>query len=572
MPQDAPSEGVPGPGESLLVSLRGPDLLGDPLLNKGTGFSIAEREAFALSGLMPPGLSTLQEQKQRAYENYQLAQDDMQRYLSLEDLQNRNETLFYRLLVDHIDEMAPIVYTPTVGAVCEAYSHLYRRPHGLYVSAVHRGRIETVLRRAAVKDCRIIVLTDNEAILGLGDLGVGGMRIPVGKLTLYAAGAGIHPRSCLAIDLDVGTNNAELLNDPLYLGLRQERLTGEAYISLLDELVEALGNVFPQAIMQWEDFANDNAFRVLDRYRGSLPSFNDDIQGTGAVVVAGLTRALYQAGRPLKDERVVFLGAGASGGGCALAVRAALVAAGLSEGLARNQVLCLDSRGLILDDRPGLSGHKQLLAADAALTAGWTASRDRAFDLADVVREFRPMSLVGASGQPGAFTEELVRSMHESCPRPVILPLSNPTSHAEALPADLLRWTAGAALVATGSPHPPVQYNGQLYEIGQANNVLIFPGLGLGAIAVQAREIPDAAFLAAARALGAAGGLETRPGAPLFPPIGDLRQISRQVASAVAHALVDVGAAPPLDEAAIEARISALVWDPAYVPYEYDGS
>ncbi len=571
MPQDAHAQGVPDPGDSLQVSLRGADLLSDPALNKGTGFSIAEREAFALSGLMPPGLSTLKDQLQRAYENFHLAEDDLQRYRSLEDLQNRNETLFYRLLVDHIEEMAPIVYTPTVGAVCAAYSHLYRRPHGLYVSAVHRGRIETVLRRAAVRDCRIIVLTDNEAILGLGDLGVGGMRIPVGKLTLYTAGAGIHPSSCLAIDLDVGTNNAELLNDPLYLGLRQERLTGEAYISLLDELVAAVTKVFPKAVMQWEDFANENAFKVLHRFRGSLPSFNDDIQGTGAVVVAGLTRALRQAGRSLKDERVVFLGAGASGGGCALAVRAALVAAGSSEAQARSQVLCLDSRGLILDDRPGLSGHKRLLAATASLTAGWAAKPNGTFDLADVVREFRPMSLVGASGQAGAFTEELVRSMHEGCPRPVILPLSNPTSHAEALPADLLRWTAGAALVATGSPHPPVQYNGQLYEIGQANNVLIFPGLGLGAIAVQAREIPDAAFLAAAEALAAAAGLDTRPGAALFPPIGELRQISRQVASAVAHTLVAVGAAPFLDEAAIETRLSALVWDPAYVPYEYDG-
>lgn len=542
--------------------------MGDPILNKGTGFSVFEREAFALSGLMPPAVSTLQEQQQRAYENYLLVQNDLQRYLFLEALQDRNETLFHRLLLDHIEEMAPIVYTPTVGAVCARYSHLYQRPHGLYISAVHRGRIESVLRRAAVHDCRIIVLTDNEAILGLGDLGVGGMRIPVGKLTLYTAGAGIHPRSCLAIDLDVGTQNTDLLEDPLYLGLRQQRLTGEAYFSLLDELVEGLRKVFPKALVQWEDFANENAFRVLDRYRKVLPSFDDDIQGTGAVVVAGLNKALRQAGRSLKDERVVFFGAGASGGGCALAVRAALAAAGLSEQEARRQVLCLDSKGLILDSRPGLRGHKALLSCDATVTEGWSQDPQDAFDLADVVRHFQPTTLVGASGQPGAFTEDIVRAILGYCPRPVILPLSNPTSRAEALPGDILRWTKGAALVASGSPHPAVECAGEIFEIGQANNVLIFPGLGLGAIAVAAREIPDSAFLAGAEALCEASGSDSRPGTALFPPISDLRRLSRKVASAVARSLVAVGAAPALDDDEIEQRISALVWEPQYVPYE----
>lgn len=563
----ASNDTADAPTAPLEVAARGTELLNSPLLNKGTCFTAEERELFGLQGLLPSAVSSPEEQLQRVYGNYQMAPNDIQRYLFLAALHDRNETLFYSLLGRHIEEMAPIVYTPTVGAVCATYSRLYRRPRGLYVSADDRGRIEEVLRRAPVRDCRVIVLTDNEAILGLGDLGVGGMGIPVGKLTLYTAGAGLHPTTCLPLDLDVGTNNRELLEDPLYLGLRRERLRGEPYTSLLDELVEAIRVVFPHAVVQWEDFANENAFQVLERFRDRVPSFNDDIQGTGAVVVAGLRTALHQAGRPLRDERIVFFGAGASGGGCALAARQALRAAGVPAEQARRRVLCLDSKGLILSDRPGLDGHKSLLAVDPSVVEGWSGATNGTFGLEAVVRNFRPTALVGASGRPGAFTEELIRTMHASCPRPIVFPLSNPTSRSEASPSDVLRWTDGAALVAAGSPNPPVEVNGVSYEIGQANNVLIFPGLGLGAVAVGARRIDSAAFLAAADALFDAARSFQRPGAPLFPPIRDLRRISRAVASAVARALVDSGATPPMEPEEIERRIDAWVWRPEYRPY-----
>ncbi|MCA9320845.1 MAG: oxaloacetate-decarboxylating malate dehydrogenase, partial [Planctomycetes bacterium] len=391
-----------------------------------------------------------------------------------------------------------------------------------------------------------------------------GMGIPVGKLTLSTAGSGIHPGSCLPIDVDVGTGNEELLADPLYLGLRQPRLTGEPYFSLLDELVEGIRKVFPRAIVQWEDFANDNAFQVLERYRSQLPSFDDDIQGTGAVVVAGLRTALSRAGRNWRDERVVFFGAGASGGGCAFAVHASLRALGMSEPEIRQRVLCLDSKGLILEDRPGLDGHKRLLAAPATLVKTWSGGKEGIYRLADVVRNFKPTILVGASGQPGTFTEDLVREMHAHCPRPIILPLSNPTSKSEATPEDVLRWTEGKALVASGSPNARVQCAGQEFEIGQANNVLIFPGLGLGAIAVEAREIPDEVLLAAADALFETTQIRDEPGAPLYPSIAELRRVSRAVASAVATSLVKLGSAPACDEAEIQDRISALVWEPRY--------
>jgi malic enzyme len=512
-------------------------------------------------------VSTPAEQEARVYDGYLHAGDDVQRYLFLTALQDRNETLFYRLLLSHIEEMVPVVYTPTVGRACELYSHIYRRPRGIYLSPRDRGRIAEILRRAPVDDCRIIVVTDNEAILGLGDLGVGGMGIPIGKLALYTAAAGIHPASCLPIDVDVGTDNLHLRHDPLYLGVRQPRLRGEPYFALIDELVEAVKAVFPRALVQWEDFANDNAFHILERHRDRILSFDDDIQGTGAVVVAGLHAALHQAGRELADERVVFYGVGAAGGGCARAVRQALRDAGVAESELSRRVLCVDSHGLIVAGREGLFGHKQELAAEPAMVADWPIEKRDRIGLLDVVRSFRPNALVGLSGQPGAFDEAVVRAMHAECARPVVMPLSNPTAKAEATPADVLRWTQGAALVATGSPFPPVEYGGQTHVIGQANNVLVFPGVGLGAVAVEARRLPDEAFLAAAKALFEASEPTATPGAPLFPPLRALRQVSHAVAVAVGKCLVRAGAAPPLEDAEVEARVASLVWEPVYHPY-----
>ena len=550
----------------LAVAVRGSALQNDPILNKGTCFTREERESFGLSGLLPPGVATEAEQAARAYENFGRAGDDVQRHLFLSGLHDRNETLFYRLLVDHMDEMAPIVYTPTVGKVCEQYSHIYRRPRGLCVTPQDRGRIHDLLRNAG-GHCRIAVVTDNAAILGIGDQGVGGMGIAIGKLALYTAGAGIAPDETLPVDFDIGTANSRLLADPLYLGTRHPRLEGDAYYSLLDEFVEAMAEIHPRALIQWEDFSNRNAFVVLERYRQRHLSFNDDIQGTGAIVVAGIRSALHQAGRDLTTERFVFFGAGASGAGSALALRAALRDAGVPEHELASRVLALDSQGLIVSDRAGLSREKREIAASPERVADWKASADGRFRLADVVREFRPGVLVGASGQAGAFTEGIVRGMAAACERPVFLALSNPNRLVEATPEQLIRWTDGAAIVGTGGPFAPVDHRRTRFVIGQGNNVLIFPGVGLGATAVGARWLPDRAFTVAARALFEFTSHERRAGASIYPPLSRLREVSRAVARAVAGELVQCGAAPPLTEGEIEQRLGSGVWTPEYLPY-----
>jgi malate dehydrogenase (oxaloacetate-decarboxylating) len=549
------------------VSKRGGALLDDPILNKGTCFSEEERDSLGLRGLLPPGVATEEEQRARAYENFQRSGNDVQRYLFLNALQDRNETLFYRLLLDHLEEMIPIVYTPTVGRVCEQFSHIYRRPRGVYVSAQDRGRIASILRGASYPDPRVIVATDNEAILGIGDQGVGGMGIPIGKLSLYTACAGIHPSRCLPLDLDVGTDNQSLLDDPLYLGVSSRRVRGEAYDDLVDELVDAIREVFPRALLQWEDFASRNAFRVLARHRDRILSFNDDIEGTGAVVMAGIRSALRHVGRRLTDERIVFFGAGASGAGSALAVRRALQAEGVPDSALGSHVLCLDSRGLILRDRPGLAGEKGILAADSALVHGWRVGGAGKVGLDDVVHHFHPTILVGASGQSGAFTESIVRGMIGHCARPIILPISNPTDNAEAAPTDLLRWTDGAAVVGTGSPFPPVTLNRVTYEIGQGNNVLIFPGVGLGALAVEARRLTDGAFAAASDALHRFTEITGRAGEAIYPPLSRLRDVSFRVALAVGAALVAEGAAGPRSAEEVERSVREMIWDPVYRAY-----
>jgi malate dehydrogenase (oxaloacetate-decarboxylating) len=550
-----------------VVSKSGEALLEDPILNKGTCFSDEERDAFALRGLLPPGVATEQEQLARAYENFQRSGSDVQRYLFLNALQDRNETLFHRLLSDHLEEMIPIVYTPTVGRVCEQFSHIYRRPRGVYISARDRGRIASILRNAPYSDPRVIVATDNEAILGIGDQGVGGMGIPIGKLALYTAGAGIHPSRCLPLDIDVGTDNRSLLDDPLYLGVPSRRLRGPAYDDLVDELVDAIREVFPRALLQWEDFASRNAFRLLARHRERILSFNDDIEGTGAVVTAGIRSALQHVGRSLSEERIVFFGAGASGAGSAIAVRRALEADGVPESVLGSRVLCLDSRGLILRGRPGLEGEKAMVAGDPAIAEGWRLGGADKVQLEDVVEHFHPTVLVGASGQRGAFTESIVRDMLRHCARPIILPISNPTDKAEATPENLLRWTGGAAVVGTGSPFPTVSLNGVAYEIGQGNNVLIFPGVGLGALAVGARRLTDAAFSAAGDAVHRFTRIDGRPGEPVYPPLSRLRDVSFQVALAVGAALIAENAADPCPTEEVERRVRRMIWEPVYRPY-----
>jgi malic enzyme len=558
----------PATGERFLaVSERGEKLKDDPILNKGTCFTRDEREQLGLLGILPPAVQTPAEQESRSYANYLKAGDDVSRYLFLAGLQDRNETLFCKLVLDHLEEMVPVIYTPTVGKACEQYSHIYRRARGLYVSIEDRGRIVEMLRNAVTDEPRIIVVTDNEAILGIGDQGVGGMPIAIGKLALYTVGAGIHPAQCLPLDLDVGTDNPTRLADPLYLGVRRKRVRGESYLALLDELVESIARAFPRALVQWEDFASRNAFDVLQRYRKRILSFNDDIQGTGAVVVAGIRSALRQVGRRLEDERIVFFGAGASGAGSALAVRAAMRAAGVPAAELSRRVLCLDSRGLILADRPGLDSAKREIAADPAVASTWTLSGPAAFGLAEVVRSFRPTVLVGASGQPGAFDVAIIRAMLHGCPRPVLLALSNPTSKTEVTPQDFIRWTDGAGVIGTGSPFAPVEHRGTTHTIGQGNNALIFPGVGLGATAVEARWLPDEAFTAAARALFEFTAASPAPGDPIYPSVLRLREVSRAVATAVGCALVEAGAAPPMERAEVERRVAAGVWVPEYLPY-----
>jgi malic enzyme len=533
----------PRSGEPYLaVFTRGEALKDDPVLNKGTCFTQDERDALGLNGLLPPAIQTPAEQLARAYGNYLEAGDDVRRYLFLASLQDRNATLFCRLVLEHLEEMVPVIYTPTVGQACQHYSHIYRQAHGLYISPGDKGRMADALRNAVSgSEPRVIVITDNEAILGIGDQGVGGMPIAIGKLALYTVGAGIHPTLCLPIDFDAGTNNAALLEDPLYLGVRQRRLRGEPYFELLDELVEAIERVLPRTLLQWEDFASANAFAVLARYRRRVPSFNDDIQGTGATVVAGIQSAFRQTGGVRGRARRV-LRRGRLRRRSALAVRAALRAAGVPDAELSRRVVCLDTKGLILADRPGLSGAKLEVAADPALVAGWPAGADGAFGLADVVRGFKPTVLVGASGQPGTFTEPIVRDMLAGCPRPIVLALSNPDTKTEVTPADLIRWTNGAAVIGTGSPFPPVEHNGRTHAIGQGNNAFIFPGVGLGATAVSA--VAAGRTFVAARALVDCTGA-SRDGDPIYPPLHRLRR-SRSVAVAVRGA-VDAGAAPPID-------------------------
>ncbi len=553
----------------LAVSVSGAALKDDPVLNKGTCFTRDEREQLGLLGLLPPSVQSPDEQLERAYGNYLKAGDDVRKYLFLAGLQDRNEHLFGQLVLSHLEEMVPIIYTPTVGKACEQFSHIYRRARGLYVSTADRGRLVELLKHSTVPDPRVIVITDNEAILGIGDQGVGGMPIAIGKLALYSVGAGIHPGQCLPLDLDVGTDNPALLADPIYLGARHRRLRGEPYFALLDELVDALATVFPRALVQWEDFSNRNAFQVLERYRRRVPSFNDDIQGTGAVVVAGIRTALRRTGRPLTDTRAVFLGAGASGAGCALALRDAMRGAGLAERDLSRRVLCLDSKGLIVRDRPGLEGAKREIAADPALVAQWPRSADGTLRLADVVRQFAPHVLVGVSGQPGAFSESIVRDMAAGTPRPIILALSNPTSKVEVTPAEVFEWTRGAGIVGTGSPFPPVDFGGVRHRIGQGNNVFIFPGVGLGATAVNARWLPDSVFAAAADALVAFTAELAGQDDAIYPPLSALRAVSRRVAISVGKALVATGAAPSLADDEVERRVDVGVWTPEYLPYRW---
>ena len=551
--------------ETIEIPYRGPLLLAHNMYNRGTAFSLEERDALDIAGLLPSRVRTIEEQAQRAYTQIaELGGGPLERYVALAELESRNAILFYRVLLDHLEELLPIVYTPTVGEACQRYSHIFRRGRGLWITPDHRGRIARVLRNAPYEDVRLIVVTDNERILGLGDQGAGGMGIPVGKLALYTVGAGIHPTQTLPISLDVGTDNEALLADPHYVGWRGRRLRGEPYDALVEEFVEAVKEVFPNALLQWEDFKKDNALRLLDRYRDRLLSFNDDIQGTAGIALAGIVAASRISGIPMERQRVVVMGAGAAGIGIARLLRAELKRLGVGGDDLVRAIAVLDSRGLLVGGRGGELGYKAELAWPAELAAAEGLDPEGDRGLLACVRALSPTVLIGTSGQPNTFTEAIVRAMAERCERPAIFPFSNPNSKSEAHPRDIVRWTDGRALIATGSPFDPVEYEGRTIHVAQGNNVYVFPGVGLGALASGATRIVEPMFAVAAHAIGELVSDEAIARGELYPPLRELRTISRAVAMAVGLHAMDAGVAPRISREELAARIDAMMWTPRY--------
>lgn len=548
-----------------VTSSRGQSLLDNPLLNKGSAFTEVERRELGLLGLLPFHSSSIDEQLARTYENYRRKETDLERYVFLTALQDRNETLFYRLLQDHITEMMPVIYTPTVAEGCSQYSHVFRRPRGLYISYPNRDEIRTLLDNAPRQGVEVIVVTDGERILGLGDLGVGGMGIPIGKLSLYTLCAGIHPGSTLPILLDVGTDNCELLEDPLYLGWRHKRVRGQEYDEFIEAFVVAVRDKFPQVLLQWEDFAKQNASRLLERYRDSLCTFNDDIQGTGAVTVAGLLAAMKVTKGKLIEQRVVILGAGSSAIGICDQIVADLVYSGYSTEEAKQTLWLVDTHGLVHSGRK-LEPSKQKYAQPFDRTSDWQVGNSANISFEEVVRNLHPTILIGTSAQSGAFTEEIVREMSRHVERPIIFPLSNPTSKSEAAPADLIEWTNGSAIIATGSPFPAVKHEGKLIRFGQCNNAFVFPGIGLGVLASGAQRVTDEMFVVAARELSRFSPVQDDPGAPLYPSLEKVRDVSRQVAVAVGVEAQRAGLARPTCHEELEQRVSDKMWQLDYVP------
>jgi malate dehydrogenase (oxaloacetate-decarboxylating)(NADP+) len=545
-------------GHSLAAGCQsGVDLLHNPALNKGTAFSEEERDALGLRGLLPPHVHTQEEQVMRVMENFHRKPNDLEKYIHMIALQDRNETLFYRVVLEHIEEMMPIIYTPTVGQGCQEYGHIFRRPRGMFISAADQGRVAEILRNWPYRDVRIIVVTDGERILGLGDLGAFGMGIPVGKLSLYTACAGVHPARCLPVTLDVGTDNEGLLNDPLYIGIRQRRLRGQAYDALVDEFMTAAQETFPHVLVQFEDFANVNAFRLLNKYRNQVCSFNDDIQGTGGVALAGLYSALRITGGKLPEQTVLFLGAGEAAIGIADLIVAAMMGEGLSEQEARDRCWLVDSRGLVVKSRSGLAEHKLPYAHEHAPLPDFLAA----------VEALGPTAIVGVSGQPGTFTQPALEAMARLNERPIVFALSNPTSKAECTAAQAYTWTEGRAVFASGSPFAPVTLGDKTYVPGQGNNSYIFPGVGLGAIACGARLVTDEMFFAAAQALARQVSSADLERGLIYPPLTAIREVSAAIAVAVAEVAYQRGLATQPRPDDISVYIEAQMYLPRYQNY-----
>jgi malate dehydrogenase (oxaloacetate-decarboxylating) len=552
----------------LFLAEDGSSLLSNPLLNKGTAFTEAERNRFGLHGRLPPGVRTLDEQIARRLEAMRRLPTDLDRYLFLRELQDTNETLFYALLIRNLSEVLPLIYTPTVGDGCQTFSRHWRYPRGLFLSWPQRDRIEEILAHPDFDDVEAIVVSDGERILGLGDQGAGGMGIPIGKLSIYTACAGVRPAATLPVLLDVGTDNAERLADPLYIGWRHERVRGQDYDEFVDRFVRAVKKRWPKALLQWEDFARDNASRLLDRYRDQLLTFNDDIQGTAAVAAGALLSAMQVTGQPLTEQAVVIVGAGSAGCGIGSLLLRIMVEAGLSEAQARSRFFALNSRGLLVEGMSGLAAFQAPFVRTREDVQGWTVEDPERIGLLEVVTHAKPAVLIGVSGQPGVFNEAVVRAMAANVERPVIFPLSNPTSRAEGIPAEILAWTEDRAIVGTGTPFPPVERNGALRPVDQVNNSYIFPGVGLGALAVDARRITDGMMAAAAVALAELSPAARNPSDSLLPPVQDLRETAAAVARAVALQARAEGVCPPFDDTGLTDLIERRRWTPAYRPYE----
>jgi malate dehydrogenase (oxaloacetate-decarboxylating) len=548
--------------------LHGFELLHNSRLNKGTAFTEEERTAFGLHGLLPPHIGTLEDQRERRLRVLASRNTAFGKYSNMRDLQDNCETLFYSLIAHHTEEMLPIVYTPDVGEGCQRFSEIWRRPRGLFLSYTHKDRIEEILSDPRYDEARCIVVSDGERILGLGDQGAGGMGIPIGKMALYTALGGIPPEHCLPILLDVGTDNDTILREPFYIGWQHKRIRGPEYDEFIEEFVTAVERRWPHILLQWEDFAGVNAAILLKRYRDRLCTFNDDIQGTAAIVTGALLAAVQATGLPLKEQTIGLFGSGSAGLGICDLLIAEMKEEGLSEEQARKRIYAFNRHGLLVEGCEGIRAGQEPLVRKKADVAGWKLSGTGAISLLDVVRNARVTILLGVSAQTGAFTEEIVREMASHTARPIIFPMSNPTSKSEATPADLLHWTAGRVLVGTGSPYDPVEVNGKLVRISQVNNSFIFPGLALGILVSRTTRVSDAMIMASAKALASLSPTIADPEAPLLPPIADCRKVSLVVAEAVAKQAMADGTAEKVDDKTLRENLRAYVWDPVYHPYE----
>ncbi len=550
----------------LYIRYAGPVLLETPLLNKGSAFSEVERRDFNLDGLLPMAIETIEEQERRAYRQFSSFDDDLDKHIYLRNIQDTNETLYFKLLTSHLEEVMPIIYTPTVGLACQLFSHIYRRKRGLFISYPDRGKLDDILQNATNQNVKVIVVTDSERILGLGDQGIGGMGIPIGKLALYSACGGISPAYTLPVTLDVGTDNQALLDDPMYMGWRQKRIRDKKYDDFIEAFICAVKQRWPRVLVQFEDFAQGNATPLLKKYQDRLCCFNDDIQGTACVTVGTLLAACQARSSNIRDHRVVFVGAGSAACGIAEQIVAHMIKEGLSETEAINRICLTSSKGLLTKGMESVRDFQEKFAKDAGQVTSWS-SQGNGITLADVVRESKPTILLGVSGQPGLMTESIIKDMYANCAQPIVMPLSNPTSQVEAFPEDIIHWTEGNAIVATGSPFEPVEHEGKTHAIAQCNNSYIFPGIGLGVIASRSKRVTQKMFMVASEALATCSPLVKGSGNGLLPALSDIREVSRFIAFAVGTQAIEEGVAALANEEELKQLIEANFWEPTYRAY-----